>query len=813
MSRLLIPLSFLLAAAALVGCEEQPAPGPQLPLDGSDGGAVDPDDTPIGSPPTAEPDDPSLQLRRLTRGELQRTLAHVLGPIVLIDAEPDLHRAGFARVGARQVTTSTSGVERYAFALEDALDQVFGDPVATAALAPCPVEQPGCARQALPELGRRAFRRPLTADELSSREALIDACGGALPGLRCAVASLIYSPHFIYRVELPTDGVYTGYAMASRLAYFLWGGPPDDALLDAAAAGELDTAEGVRLHATRMMDDPRARVGLRSFVDEWFRTDRLERLGRDVLAVTYEPVQFQLGREGTLQPWLQHLVHAAGEELRRMVEHHVFDLDADYMDLLTTDTTVIDSDLLDIYQLGFDEEGFPVQVRSGEGEEIDDEGDDEDEEGPFDEGECRVYCTEDCVEADEDDPAECAEICDDECAMLAAFYANPQACDDACWNEWCPEEDIADCEAFCDDECAEFWGRDDGDDGDDEGDEDEDDEGGEEAARVQRLELVGQPDADGFVLARHRPDSDRRGLMGTMAMLGQLGKQSETSPTRRGLYIMRRILCLEVGEPPDDIDLCHRPDGVSRRDSMENHHLCAAACAGCHSQTDPIGFALDGFDTIGRVRRVDDWGYPLNTAVDWRLVRADGSHQFQFDSLTTMAQTFRELPEATECVTRQVYRFGTGRSEALADQQTIGALNRLFTDNGRRLKPFLVAFTATDAFRRAPSEDAGHDGQGEAPDLARIHAEILGPECGACHIGSALGGLDLAADAGLMDRLRAPSSTGMPFVTPGDPSQSYLWHKVAGTHADVGGAGTLMPPPAPLSDDHQQRLRAWIEAL
>ena len=65
---------------------------------------------------------------------------------------------------------------------------------------------------------------------------------------------------------------------------------------------------------------------------------------------------------------------------------------------------------------------------------------------------------------------------------------------------------------------------------------------------------------------------------------------------------MERFLCLEVGAPPDEIDICERPDGVSRRESIETHHLCAAACSGCHSQMDPLGFALESFDPIGGYR-------------------------------------------------------------------------------------------------------------------------------------------------------------------------------------------------------------------
>ncbi len=768
----LMPLPWLVACAAAcaLGCEE-------TPLDPSSDGGPPADARPGATPPTALVDDPSLMLRRLTRGELERSLTHVLGPIRLVDAEPDRHHAGFARVGARLSTLSGSGVERIAFALEDAMDQAFADPAALAGRIGCDPAQAGCVDDALAALARRAWRRPPTADERAARRALAARCGGGLAGLRCGVSSLLYSPHFLYRVELPTDGVFVGFDMASRLSYFLWGGPPDDALLDAAAAGELDTAEGVRRHAARMVDDPRARVGLRAFVDEWFRTDRLDRLGRDILAVTFEDVQFELGRSGQLQPWLDRFVYAAGEELRRLVEHHVFDRDADYLDLLTTDRTVVDENLLGLYRLtdNAEGEGFPGQVRGeadgeGEGDEgEDDEG--EDDEGEDDEGEDEPFdfewCVEDCLEwcLDEEPDAPCHDLCPEECEYERQYYEGEGGEDEA--------------PAF---------------------------EGGDGAGRITLDEAY---DADGFARATHAADSPRRGLLGTLAVLGQLGKQNETSPTRRGLYVMRRILCLEVGEPPDDIDVCHRPDGVSRRASMEDHHMCAASCAGCHSQMDPIGFALDRFDTVGRLRRVDDWGFPLDTDVSWRLLRPAGSADLRFDSLRTMATTFRELPEATTCVTRQIYRFATGREEHPADAGTIAALDAMFRGGGRRLRSFLVDFTATDAFRRAAVAEAAPS----APTLAELNATLFGPHCGACHVGPALGGLDLGADDGQLDRLRAPSSAGMPQITPGDVERSYLWHKVAGTHLDVGGAGARMPPNQPISDDDMQRLRAWIEGL
>lgn len=98
-----------------------------------------------------------------------------------------------------------------------------------------------------------------------------------------------------------------------------------------------------------------------------------------------------------------------------------------------------------------------------------------------------------------------------------------------------------------------------------------------------------------------------------------------------------------------------------------------------------------------------------------------------------------------------------------------------------------------------------------APTLQVVHAQLFASTCVPCH--GSEGGLSLANDAGLRDRLFAASLQlpSMPQVTPGDPAESYLWHKIANTHRDVGGSGNVMPPFAPLSAAQLDLVQAWIE--
>lgn len=134
---------------------------------------------------------------------------------------------------------------------------------------------PDCARGALARLGRLAWRRGLEEAELDDLWGLVeverDAPGGIRAGLRQAVHALLLSPRFLFRVE--NDGApgepLTGEERAARLAAFLWRSVPDEALLDEAAAGALDTPRQMAAAARRMLADPRGEAMVKDLGEQW----------------------------------------------------------------------------------------------------------------------------------------------------------------------------------------------------------------------------------------------------------------------------------------------------------------------------------------------------------------------------------------------------------------------------------------------------------------------------------------------------------------------------------------------------------------
>lgn len=216
--------------------------------------------------------------------------------------------------------------------------------VRPAALLPCRPEGDGraCAEAFVAGFGRRAFRRPLTPEEQARYRDLVLAGDDFEDGLALALRAFLASPAFLYRTELGVrqpDGTWrlTGHEAASALSYFLWGTMPDDALLDAADAGALDTVAGVEAQARRLLADARARPRLEDFAVQW--------LGVESLAT--------LPRSAELAPHFGAEVRrAALAETRRFVSHVVFDGSHRFAELLTAGYTFAAGPTAALYGLG-----------------------------------------------------------------------------------------------------------------------------------------------------------------------------------------------------------------------------------------------------------------------------------------------------------------------------------------------------------------------------------------------------------------------------------------------------------------------------
>lgn len=148
-----------------------------------------------------------------------------------------------------------------------------------------PADQTARARQILKRLMRRAYRRPVTEDDLRGPMRLFER---RLPqsfdaGIEAAVSAVLVSPHFLFRIESDPDGVEAGEAyeisdleLASRLSFFLWSTLPDEELLSLAEAGRLRRPEVLRSQVLRLLKDERSKSLVDNFASQWLHLRNLE---------------------------------------------------------------------------------------------------------------------------------------------------------------------------------------------------------------------------------------------------------------------------------------------------------------------------------------------------------------------------------------------------------------------------------------------------------------------------------------------------------------------------------------------------------
>jgi hypothetical protein len=224
-------------------------------------------------------------LRRLTRFEYANSAKALLNvdTSAVNDLPVDEVTDGFDN-NAAVLTVSSLHAEKYVL-VSEALAKLA---VANASLVSCDTSkktEESCAREFAQSFGRRAFRRPLSAEDeqlLMTAYAAGKDGGSHAEGIEVMIRAALQSPDFLYRLEIatPVDAAaklvpLSQYELATRLSFLIWGSGPDDPLLDAAARGELGTKEQVATRAKAMLADPKARVAVSNFYNQWVGTSRL----------------------------------------------------------------------------------------------------------------------------------------------------------------------------------------------------------------------------------------------------------------------------------------------------------------------------------------------------------------------------------------------------------------------------------------------------------------------------------------------------------------------------------------------------------
>ncbi len=148
-------------------------------------------------------------------------------------------------------------------------------------------DESACATKIITNLARRAYRRPVTTADTDApikfyRQAR-EKGGNFDAGIRSAIARILSSPSFLYRIEKDPATLQAGAAhsvtdveLASRLSFFLWSSIPDEKLLNAATAGTLRAPGALEAQVRRMVNDERSQALVDNFAGQWLQLRNLE---------------------------------------------------------------------------------------------------------------------------------------------------------------------------------------------------------------------------------------------------------------------------------------------------------------------------------------------------------------------------------------------------------------------------------------------------------------------------------------------------------------------------------------------------------
>ena len=153
-------------------------------------------------------------------------------------------------------------------------------------------DEKDCARQILSSVIRRAYRRPVTEEDLRQPFAFYEsgrAAGDFEDGIQSALVAILTNPHFLFRVERdpPEIAAETPYfvnqfELASRLSFFLWSSLPDDELLNLAEQNQLRQPNVLAGQVRRMLQDKRSQSLVSNFASQWLYLRNLDSLTPDL---------------------------------------------------------------------------------------------------------------------------------------------------------------------------------------------------------------------------------------------------------------------------------------------------------------------------------------------------------------------------------------------------------------------------------------------------------------------------------------------------------------------------------------------------
>lgn len=286
--------------------------------------------------------------RRMLDFQYINTIEMMFGPDAAAVADPptDIPLHGYTSIGSAELAPGVDSVEIYEASALAIGDAVVANKDTLATIAPCIVDSPdsSCYTQVAENLGHVAWRRPLTADEVT---ALVDIAeqaeawdsGNFDAGLKYELVRILVSPNFVYLTEVgvqdedePEEFWLTGPEIVTRTSLLLNGRTPSLATLEAAENGTYDSADALESLARAMLSDAGAPAAVSEFFGEYLALD-------DIPAKDPELFPLYTGA----------LVDSMRRETESLLHSVIWEQDTDWRSFFDADYTHVDAALAELY--------------------------------------------------------------------------------------------------------------------------------------------------------------------------------------------------------------------------------------------------------------------------------------------------------------------------------------------------------------------------------------------------------------------------------------------------------------------------------
>jgi hypothetical protein len=204
---------------------------------------------------------------------------------------------------------------------------------------------------------------------------------------------------------------------------------------------------------------------------------------------------------------------------------------------------------------------------------------------------------------------------------------------------------------------------------------------------------------DTFVATDLDP-AERSGVFTQVGFLAAHATSSQPDPIHRGVFLAKRINCLEISAPPDDIPELPTPSGQSKRQHVAEHTEAeGSTCRNCHSTIiNPFGFPYEHYDAIGGYRTMDG-DHVVDATAE---VPLDGESYFVKNAID-LAHAMADSSAVHECISSHLIAFAQGRAIEREDEALVIALGSA-SKTGLSLTDLMVELAAADSFTNRPVE-------------------------------------------------------------------------------------------------------------